>query len=1085
MQPTKIRGSKKEELLSIWLTCFSAVFLIVVCPIPGSASTLREQKDNEARQAMARAEALRATWTETSLRRALQDYEKARLIWTSVSDPVNASKATLESGDIHFLFGDYAEALKRYNNAEITAAKSGDWLTETRALSRMGRSFTYLGDTDQALKQVTKALDIFKQHDANRSADVANAYGESLTDLAEVIYEKGDFVKSSRELESALKVFQNDLKGEAKVHLLLGYIAGGIGEPEKAVAELSQALDLYRAANDRIGEGLALTALGLSHSLKRDDTAAINLHREAIDIFHSIGDRHSEAIALNALGQAYENLSDYQLALHNYEQALRLFEEIGALDGVSVSTFKIAKTYHLRKDLDQALAYYERCLQLSRTAGKARTEVNALNEIAKIYAVQGRHDLAARQYQIVERFYERIGDQRGRAVALNAYGDFLLGQKQHQRALDAYSRALPLSEKIGDKGILITTLYNLARAHHRSGSPALALPFIQRSLKMIEDLRAIVASPEFRISYFSGVRQHYELCIDILMQLDRLHPGEGFRAEALLVSEKSRARLLLDLVSESRAGIRDGAAKALLDRERELKGLIRTQAQYRLELTSSGKDSTELADVENQLAQLRSEYQEIEGRLRQQNPHLSSLEQLAPLSLEQIQKELRDSDTMLLEYSLGDERSYLWSITFNSIQVYELPGRKIIEDAAHEFYTVLTARQETEGQSANDYQAKIEASENLYLEKAGALSRILLEPLAERLGNRRLVVVAEGTLQYVPFAALPAPVAQTAGPVGSEVQSRTLLLETNEIVVEPSFSALIAIRNSMARRPISPTKLVAVIADPVLSGNDERVQSKPLVALAATEKTQPQLPEAITRAGLTRLVHASEEADAIFAVAPWGSTMMAKGFDASRETAMSSNVGQYQIVHFATHGFLDSEHPELSGIVLTMVDRKGVTTNGLMPLHDIYSLDLSAELTVLSACQTALGKDIKGEGLVGLTHAFMSAGSKSVVASFWKVDDRATAILMAEFYESMLRQGLSPAAALRSAKLKMLHDKQWSAPYYWAGFVLQGEYTNRIGVDHHPWLNLRLVVLSLLILIVAGLLVIRKRKRRISPRQSP
>jgi CHAT domain-containing protein len=754
---------------------------------------------------------------------------------------------------------------------------------------------------------------------------------------------------------------------------------------------------------------------------------------------------------------------------------LRLFEDIRAVDGASVSMFKIAVTYHLRKDFDQALAYYERCLKLSRAAGKARTEVNALNEIAKIYAVQGRHDLAAKQYQVVERFYQRIGDQRGQAEALNAYGDFLLRQKQNQRALDAYSRALPLSEKIGDKGILITTLYNLARANFGLGAPQVALPYIKRSLNIIEDLRANVASPEFRISYFFGVRQHYELCIQILMRLDRLHPGQGFATEACLVSEKSRARLLVDLVRESRASIREGAAKDLLDREHELNGLIRIQARYRLELSSSSRDSTELTEVENQLAQLKAEYQEVEAQLRQRNPHWSSLEQFAPLSLEQIQKELRDSDTMVLEYSLGDEHSYLWAITSNSIQTYELPGRKLIEEPAHELLTLITVRQGIEGQSASDYQAKIEASDNLYLEKAGSLSQMLLGPLADKLGNKRLIVVAEGALQYVPFAALPAP--------GSDAKSRTLLLETNEIVVEPSFSALIAIRNSIAQHASSRTKLVAVIADPVLSRNDDRVQSQPLAPSTALAAADPQTPEILTRSGeLTRLAHAAEEADAISAVAPWGSTMVAKGFDASRETAMSPNIGQYQIVHFATHGFLDSEHPELSGVVLTMVDRNGVTTNGLMPLHDIYSLDLSAELTVLSACQTALGKDIKGEGLVGLTHAFMSAGSKSVVASLWKVDDRATAVLMADFYQSMLQQGMSPAASLTAAKLKMMRDKRWSAPYYWAGFVLQGEYTNRIGVDQHPWLNMRLIVLSLLILVVAGVLIIHNRKRRISLR---
>jgi CHAT domain-containing protein len=229
---------------------------------------------------------------------------------------------------------------------------------------------------------------------------------------------------------------------------------------------------------------------------------------------------------------------------------------------------------------------------------------------------------------------------------------------------------------------------------------------------------------------------------------------------------------------------------------------------------------------------------------------------------------------------------------------------------------------------------------------------------------------------------------------------------------------------------------------------------------------------------LSRLTYSSAEADAISAAAPRGATTIFKGFDASRETAMSSRIGEYQIVHFATHGFLNSEHPEFSGIVLTMVDPKGVRQNGLMPLHDIYSLDLSAELTVLSACQTALGKDISGEGLVGLTHSFMSAGSKSVVASLWKVDDRATAKLMTRFYESLLQQGMPTGAALRAAKLKTMNEKQWRAPYFWAAFVLQGEYTNRIAVEKGSWRYPGWVLLALLVLLASGVIVFRRRRRR-------
>ena len=161
-----------------------------------------------------------------------------------------------------------------------------------------------------------------------------------------------------------------------------------------------------------------------------------------------------------------------------------------------------------------------------------------------------------------------------------------------------------------------------------------------------------------------------------------------------------------------------------------------------------------------------------------------------------------------------------------------------------------------------------------------------------------------------------------------------------------------------------------------------------------------------------------------------------------------------------------------------MVDKNGVDKNGVMPLHDIYSMDLSAEVTVLSACQTALGKDIKGEGVVGFTHSFISAGSKSVVASLWKVDDQATEALMADLYPSMLQKGMSPAAALRAAKLKVMQDPRWHAPYYWAGFIVQGEYTNHIIVENNWSRLLGGIVLLSLLLLLFGLIVFKVRRRR-------
>ena len=1096
MFPAKRRRLKTEKLLSVLLMCFCIALVIAVSCVLKTASSASEipaqyikvqtsttvtptdPKDGEAQQALAHGDALRANWTAASLREAIDQYEKAALLWTSISDFPNASKATLKAGDVYRLLSEYTQAFKRYQNAEALAKKSGDWLVQATALSQMGRLQSYLGNNDLAQKQLKQAFDLFKRNEGNRTAGARNAYGEALTNLAEVSYSKGDFSNASKQFDDALNAFQDNRKGEARVHLFKGYIAGSIGETNKAEIEISRALELYREINDKGGEGLALTAMGVRYSSNQDYSRAIEINKDALAIFHAIGDRYSEAVALNAIGEAYQYLREYSSALSYHKNALTLFENTGSLEAAAGTSCGIAGAQSLNGKLDEALASYERCLQLSRTVGNVRYEGYALNGIATIYGVQGRSQLALKQYQNLERFFTSIGDLRAQALALNAHGNLFLQLGEKQKALDLFDQAFSLSGKMGDKGILIATLYNLAHANEALGLHEIALSFIKKSFDLIEEVRRNVASPDFRASYFSAVRRHYDLCIEILMQLHRLQPAKGYAAEAFSVNEQGRARLLLDLLSESRLNMRPGAATDLIEEERRLRGLLRAQAEYQLSLSLSEKDSSELTEVTDEIARLRSDYQSVQAELRKQNPRLFSFEKFTPVNLERIQKELGNGDTMLLEYALGDDYSYLWAVTSNSSDVHILPARKEIEDAVREFIKAITARQEIDGQG--DYESNVTAADKLYLEKASNLSRILLEPVAEKLGNRRLVVVADGALQYIPFDALPA---QTAGPVDA---STNLLIETNEVVMLPSASTLIAIRSAQNHKG-SPGKLVAIIADPVFSPSDDRVQSEvppPAVAKAAVDQNPDQAEQqTIENLKLARLAHASEEADAISAVAPWGTTLVAKGFDASRETAMSPEVSRAQIIHFAAHGFLDSEHPELSAIVLSMTDRNGVKTNGLMPLPDIYALDLSAELIVLSACETALGKDMRGEGLVGLTHSFMSAEAKSVVASLWKVDDRATAALMAAFYEGMLQKGMTPAAALRSAKLKMIRETQWTAPYYWAGFVLQGEYNNHIAVDRYRWLRRGLIALLFLILIAAALLIFQKRRRRIRPAQ--
>jgi CHAT domain-containing protein len=163
------------------------------------------------------------------------------------------------------------------------------------------------------------------------------------------------------------------------------------------------------------------------------------------------------------------------------------------------------------------------------------------------------------------------------------------------------------------------------------------------------------------------------------------------------------------------------------------------------------------------------------------------------------------------------------------------------------------------------------------------------------------------------------------------------------------------------------------------------------------------------------------------------------GFEANREAIMAAPIAHQRIIHFATHGMMDTRHPEMSGLVLSMFNKKGEYQDGYLQLSDIYNLKLTADLVVLSSCESALGKDLGSEGIIGLPRAFLYAGARSVIASLWKVDDEATVPLMKTFY-SRLQRGEDPARALRGAQLDLLKSTQWSDSYYWAAFVLEGEY---------------------------------------------
>ena len=495
--------------------------------------------------------------------------------------------------------------------------------------------------------------------------------------------------------------------------------------------------------------------------------------------------------------------------------------------------------------------------------------------------------------------------------------------------------------------------------------------------------------------------------------------------------------------------IRQGVDASLLEAERTLSRKISDRAQR----LTVARTTEEAETLKKEISQLENDYERTQAAIRRASPNYAALKQPQPLKLGDIQSQL-DADTLLLEYALGDDRSYLWVIGRDSLASYELPKRELIEKSARETYEFLTARSTNRsGESAQQRQDRIIQAEGKLPAAALELSKMILAPVAAQIGTKRLLVVADGALQYIPFAMLPDPNGEAfaAPQSGFRIPHSALpLIVGREVVSLPSASVLALQRNELAGRTLAP-KMLAVIADPVFDRSDVRfkttaVDEKASAPSGLTADTRglehiAETKDAKTgRLVIRRLPFTRQEADALLSLTPKNLSFKAIDFQANRTNVMSGDLAQYKYVHFATHGVMDAERPGLSSLVLSTVDADGKQQNGFLRANDIFNMKLPAELVVLSACQTGLGKEVKGEGLIGLTRGFMYAGAKRVVVSLWSVNDKATSDLMTKFYRGMLKDNERPAAALRAAQIEMWKQKKWQSPYYWAAFTMQGEW---------------------------------------------
>ena len=806
---------------------------------------------------------------------------------------------------------------------------------------------------------------------------------------------------------------------------------GTIEGRRQALEKFREIIDLSKIKQDKVWETVAVITSGLIYEQLGELQNSLDLYRQGLSLARETGIRQYEGTALSNLAVNYNALGEYETAIFYLEQALRLQRETKNRRGEAVNLNNLGMSYLMFGDFPKAQDYFQQSLALRRETKDQRGEATTLNNIGNAFVQAGDYPKGLDFLQQSLTLRQTVGDKAGEAVSLRNLGKALRLSGEQAKAFESFAQANSLAAQLGDRRVEADTFYWLALSEKDRENLPKAIENIENGLRIIEQIRGEFISPDLRAAYFSTVQEFYELYTDLLVSRYEKSKNQSDLELALEISERARARSFVELLQEARIKVKQSADEKLIEKEADLQDSLNARYRQRTQLLGGKPSPEQIAKITNEINSLTNDLESLQIKLRRENPRYAELTQTRPLSVREIQA-LLDDETILLEYKLGARRSFLWLVTKNSTEIFILPPRAEIEAKAKEFYNSIVARAKT-----------AEAKTSELSKKLGA---VLLAPIADKIGQRRAAIVADGVLQFIPFSALA--ISNFKSEI-SNLESKDqrpkpedrFLIENTEIVVLPSAGVLAEIRRDRADAK-APEKLLTIFADAVFDRGDARLSS------AARNINQPENPSEFGRVlrdfdlekGFPRLLSSRAEARNISAYAPKNEVALNVDFDASRENAMSKNLADYRILHFATHGLLDAARPEFSGLVLSLFDKNGRPQDGFLRLNQIYNLELNSDLVVLSACQTALGKDVRGEGLIGLTRGFMYAGAKRVVASLWKVDDAATAEFMKRFYRNLLQKKLAPAAALREAQNEMRQIPRFRAPYFWAGFTIQGEW---------------------------------------------
>jgi CHAT domain-containing protein/Tfp pilus assembly protein PilF len=903
-------------------------------------------------------------WSRSNFTKASEYFEKAVEAIKETDVKTQWISYLYNNGLMYCYLSQPMKGREYYRQALEVAREIGHKEEEAKLLRSIGFTHTQMSEYTPALGFCREALDIAREiADRRREA-------ECLTDIADIEWQKGNYSQSIEKYKESLGISRD------------------VG-------------DNYREFWTHVGMGNVFLKIG-------DFSKSLQSYLQALEINEQLKLRHQEGILLINIANIYLNTGDHPKALDYYQRALDIHEETGSKSSEGVTLNNMARVYSEQKDYSRASEVYRQALQIARETSDKRAEANRLNNLANTYTYLGNFATARTLYDEALTLAQYLGTKE---IEANVYRDkaYMFDKsKEYSRAQESFLKAISMSKEIGYSQKIWQAHAGLASVYEKQNKDQEALGQYTKALENIESMRSQIQMEEQKSGFLSDKFEVYISLVSLLFDLHQGQPSKGFGEEAYFVAEKAKARAFLDSLREGKANLGSKLSPELKEEENEL---LRRISGIQTELIKPRISKVKRQELFKELKEVENDHLNLIQRIRSANPVYAQIVYPEPYRLEDIKKRLLDTETAILEYLVGDEETFLFFVTRDDFSIHRLSASKDLEERANDCLSLLKTGTDKEFQAFS-------AGERLFQE--------LIGPIKDKFGSmRRLIVIPDGNLNYLPFGAL----------VRRGMNDRPkYLIEDFRISYAPSATALADLQDR--KNLASLRKDLLAFADPYYD-----------FASISRKEINPDdiLREFYLERGFdfSPLKYSAEEVRQISKLIKKRARDIYTEKNAREEKLKSLDLKDYKIIHFATHGFIDEKVPLRSSLLLSLDEDP--TEDGFFQTKEIYNTDLEAKLVVLSACQTGRGKLERGEGVMGLCRAFLHAGAESVVASLWSINDKATSVFMKYFYKG-LGQGLTKGEALQKAKVEMI-ESEYGHPFFWAPFVLNGDAHGAIKIE--------------------------------------